>query len=101
MSALTITAPQTLVDVWGLGRVVLNDGIIYVLTTCCEASGKGGERAVICRACHQPVPEVHGWAALQSDPNAREALASILEPTLEHLAALVAARAIDKADSMA
>jgi hypothetical protein len=39
-----------------------NDGIIFRLTNCCEASGKGGERGVICRACYQPVDDEMGMA---------------------------------------
>lgn len=38
------------------------DGTEYLipLTSCCHATGKGGEHGVICRGCHQPVDEKFG-----------------------------------------
>lgn len=76
-----------------IGDVTLCDGIVYVLTTCCKASGKGSERGVVCRACYQQVPDLHGWAALATDTEAgAEALAEMLRPSLEHYADEAAAR---------
>jgi hypothetical protein len=36
--------------------------MVYPLTPCCHASGKGGESpsGVVCRKCHQPVAGVYG-----------------------------------------
>jgi hypothetical protein len=36
--------------------------MLYVLTTCCQASAKGGEHGAVCRACHRQIPDVCGWA---------------------------------------
>lgn len=44
-------------------------GIAYLLTDCCNASGKGGEHGVICRACYQPVDAVYGDCARFTFPS--------------------------------
>lgn len=54
-------------------RVVVanSDGMIYPLTACCSASGKGSADSptgVVCRSCYQPVSAVYGdcgWAAVR------------------------------------
>lgn len=44
----------------------LADGILYPLTDCCQASGKGGmgHTGVVCRACYQPVSSTYGLCYL-------------------------------------
>lgn len=42
-------------------------GIIYPLTPCCRASGKGGEWGVMCRACYAPLPIMFGDCATVED----------------------------------
>jgi hypothetical protein len=92
----------TLVDVLNIGLVVASEGMVYLLTPCCVASGKGGESGVICRACHRPVDDRYGWATMASwGKMAEDALAEILEPVLEDHAATIAQRAIAKAASLA
>lgn len=47
-------------------------GTVYLLTACCAASGKGGQSptGVVCRACYQPVPGVHGDCATLDEATA-------------------------------
>lgn len=55
------------------GILAVNDGIVFYLTECCKASGKGSSNSptgVCCRACYQPVPEVLAGAWLVSDGGA-------------------------------
>lgn len=35
----------------------------YALTPCCDATGKGGERGIVCRACYREVPSYFGGPA--------------------------------------
>jgi hypothetical protein len=49
------------------GRLVCCDGIVYYLTDCCQASGKGGASGVVCRACYRPVADQFGDGWLVSD----------------------------------
>ncbi len=49
------------------GHFVAVDGIIGLLTTCCQASAKGAERGVVCRACHRLIDERFGMAWMASD----------------------------------
>lgn len=37
--------------------VVKCDGLVYCLTPCCNASDKGVEDGVVCRACYGPIPD--------------------------------------------
>lgn len=62
-------SPQVTHLTTGRGGVSLaeSDEIIYYLTACCNASAKGGQYGVICRACHNPVPDWMGDAALIHD----------------------------------
>jgi hypothetical protein len=39
---------------------VFYDGVYSLLTPCCNASGKGGEHGVICRACYDDVDFIFG-----------------------------------------
>lgn len=50
-----------------LGPIALNGSIIYRLTNCCEASGKGSGNGVICRGCYRPVVDEYGRAWLTRD----------------------------------
>jgi hypothetical protein len=42
-------------------------GIIYPLTSCCEASAKGAEEGIICRSCYRPVSDVFGLGWTQEE----------------------------------
>lgn len=77
------------------GDIALADGMIYRLTPCCKASGKGGAGSatgVCCRACYRDVPEMFGWAALVGEARGEVELAEQLAPTLERFAGDLAAR---------
>lgn len=43
------------------------DGVIYPLTGCCAASGKGSVGGVVCRACYELVSPMFGAAAMADD----------------------------------
>ena len=40
--------------------VVQCDGLQYGLTTCCDASAKGGEHGIVCRACYREIDPLLG-----------------------------------------
>jgi hypothetical protein len=62
------------------GKLAVSDGIVYLLTPCCQASGKGMQSGVGCRACYRPVDSVYGWGALVSDQSARaDCVASLMQ----------------------
>lgn len=97
----TVAAPTTLcLDSIG-GELVVSDGVVYYLTECCKASGKGGEHGVICRACYRPVADVYGTAWMVSDNAAWARYALDLVPTLEQFAVKVAGRAQERARTIA
>jgi hypothetical protein len=52
------------------GKVMQSDGIIYLLTLCCDASGKGSTPGVVCRQCYKPVDSAYGDAAALNDAEA-------------------------------
>lgn len=57
------------------------DNIVYPLTDCCEASGKGSESSptgVVCRACYRQVPIRMARAALLTDEDFMESLVMML-----------------------
>lgn len=57
------------------------EGIVYTLTDCCQASGKGSESSptnIVCRACHRPVPARMGMAVLLDDPDFMHVLVTML-----------------------
>ena len=86
-------SPRRLLASTMLGDVMAADGIVYILTRCCNASGKGATRGVICRACYRTVSDVHGWGALAADLDGagEVALAGFLRPSLAHFAEQAAA----------
>ena len=50
----------------------VSDGIVYPLTDCCEASGKGSanvDSGVVCRACYSEVSSLYGMGFLTDDPS--------------------------------
>lgn len=103
MSVQPTTPTVTILgDVLNIGLVAASDGMVYLLTPCCQATGKGGERGVVCRSCYKDVDDRYGWATMASwGQMAMDALAEILEPVLEDHAATVAQRAIAQAASLA
>ena len=70
---------ETVVGIWkdNEGWVFvarLFDGMdeFYVLTACCDASGKGSadvESGVVCRACYEEVDSLHGDVFNVSNPH--------------------------------
>jgi transcriptional regulator with XRE-family HTH domain len=57
----------------GGGKVAESDGIMYLLTECCEASGKGSiadgmDGSVVCRECYQQVSGDYGDCGDTRDP---------------------------------
>lgn len=48
--------------------VIVDEGIVSMLTGCCAASAKGTEHGVVCRACHRALPPLAGAAALVGQP---------------------------------
>lgn len=72
MSTMT---PERLIDIVGhstmLGaNVRQSDGLVYLLTTCCQASGKGSlnsDTGVVCRACYAEVDMAYGDGAAVDD----------------------------------
>ncbi|MDH6284277.1 hypothetical protein [Prescottella agglutinans] len=44
-------------------RIVASWGVIYHLTPCCGASGKGSMDAIVCRSCYHEVDDLYalGW----------------------------------------
>lgn len=80
MSRTIPTAPVVLASSLG-GDVVVCDGIVYLLTECCSASGKGSSNSptgICCRACYRPVDSRFGWAALVTDADVVDSLAGVL-----------------------
>lgn len=61
------TTTTRVLDVVTNGELRVADGIVYLLTTCCGASAKGGEHGVICRACYAPIDERFGMAWMAAD----------------------------------
>lgn len=63
-------------DTGGLIAVdtTLGEGYAYPLTTCCNATGKGGGSGVICRSCYEDVDWEFGggWYLSEIDPSVRE-----------------------------
>jgi hypothetical protein len=57
--------------------VVESDGMLYPLTHCCLASGKGAEvsTGVVCRSCYEEVDSIYG--AVYEDADVRSRLISI------------------------
>jgi predicted Fe-S protein YdhL (DUF1289 family) len=98
-STTTLPVVTTLASTM-LGDVVVSDGIVYILTPCCKASAKGGERGVICRSCHRLLPDNAGWAALATDEEGPAALADLLRPSIERFADDAAARIFTHARSV-
>lgn len=45
----------------------LSDGMVFPLTPCCKATGKGGGHGVVCRRCYTDVDYDFGDAALTSN----------------------------------
>ena len=41
-------------------KVALYSGIVYFLTPCCGASGKGSDGGIVCRACYHDVDDIYG-----------------------------------------
>jgi len=68
------------------GTLVAQDGIVYYLTDCCKASGKGGQHGVICRSCYRPVSDVYGMGWMASDEQAWLNYAEMLRPSIERFA---------------
>ncbi len=52
-----------------LSMVACAYGMVYPLTECCSASGKGSEDGVVCRNCYQVVDWKYGDCALLTDPD--------------------------------
>ena len=52
-----------------VGLLAESDGIVYYLTDCCEASAKGLEDYVGCRACYREIDPALGMAWLVSEPD--------------------------------
>lgn len=71
------TTPTTVLDSLG-ARVVACDGILYVLTECCQASATGTTYGTACRSCYSVLPEWAGWATLVAAEGAAESLAWLL-----------------------
>jgi hypothetical protein len=47
----------------GTVTMALCEGLVYPLTQCCAASGKGGADGVVCRYCYRRVDGVYGMCA--------------------------------------
>lgn len=92
-------APKILASTM-VGEIVVSDGVVYVLSTCCKASHKGAESGAVCRACYAPIsgPEA-GWAALASDEDGRgeATLADLLRPSIQCFAEDAARRIFEAA----
>jgi hypothetical protein len=79
----TVEAPTTLLErdmllgVDADGNLVVHDpdipDLVYALTPCCNASGKGSANSptgICCRACYQPVDSYFGGPAKVTNPRA-------------------------------
>ena len=69
----TIVQTEIIVDY--LGKLVateLSPGVsmVHYLTDCCNASAKGGEHGVVCRACYREIDPEMGMAWLADDQDA-------------------------------
>jgi len=60
------------------GGVAVDDGMIYLLTPCCAASGTGTGGGVACRGCYRPVGDIFGWAVMADDPGAVASVAGVV-----------------------
>lgn len=60
------------------GRWALADGIVYPLTDCCGASGKGSGDGVVCRKCYKPVGDRFALAARVAQGDYRQALRAMM-----------------------
>jgi len=82
-----------------IGDVVTADGMVYVLTACCGASGKGGATSVVCRKCYATVGEVHarGWELHSERFVGTDELAALLRPSCKQYADAIAERAFARA----
>jgi hypothetical protein len=99
----TITAPVVLASVLG-GDVALQDGMVYRLTDCCKASGKGSascSTGVCCRKCYRAVDATFGWGAYADDPTGPAQLAEQVRPVLERFADSFAEGVFAKARGLA
>jgi hypothetical protein len=95
----THTAPVVLASVID-GDIAVQDGMVYRLTVCCKASGKGSANSptgVCCRNCYRPVDSKFGWGAWVTDPSGPRDLADQLRPVLEQFADSMAQRMFEKA----
>ena len=66
-------------------RLASADGLLYLLTPCCQASAKGSANSptgVVCRACYMPIPAWMGWGV--SVVNAESAVESVTDLLREH-----------------
>jgi hypothetical protein len=64
-----MTSP-TIIQAPGLTVAVAKSGTVwlaYPLTPCCQASGKGSERGVVCRSCYNEVSAIYGDCAVVNE----------------------------------
>lgn len=70
-----------------IGGLITSDGtIVYYLTECCGASGKGSDispTGVVCRNCYRTVPSALGAGWLVADEAGWARYANALRPHLE------------------
>lgn len=84
------------------GFLTAQDGIVYYLTDCCGASGKGSVNSptgVCCRKCYREVDAVFGMGWLVSDDAAWAHYADLLRPHLEQFTDKVVASTRRAAES--
>lgn len=67
--AVTFDAPHGV-------KVGMYGTILYPLTPCCSASGKGSQDGVVCRSCYELMPDVLGDAVESGDYEAPFRVAS-------------------------
>lgn len=84
-----MTTQTPTVHAFGDIQVATQFNLVYPLTWCCAASGKGGEHGVICRACHQPVDPMFGDCAVLVDAAAVDIIQTWTDAPRADIQALV------------
>jgi hypothetical protein len=82
----TTAAPQLLCSDPIGGTMMVSEGMVYYVSSCCGASAKGSVNSytgVCCRKCYQAIPASTGMAWMANDDQAWAAYAEKLRPELE------------------
>lgn len=95
----TIAAPTLLAEDM-IGRLVLADGMVYYLTSCCGASATGSADGVACRACYRPVSHELGRGWVVSDESSWVAYAERMRGDLAEFTDRMVGRVRERAQRL-